>query len=737
MKFLGRLPLWQKFAILGALAFITAGVPFYLFWKSQQATYDFTATERTGLPAALAVLPVLQFNQQHRGLSANVLGGKDDLAKDRKDKQAQLDRAVVEADNIYRTYLQKDQRLVAHWEQIKRNWRDFSTAVSNKTITVPLSYQRHTEQSLDILLFIEELLAYSNMQLDPNPETYALIHSTLAALPALSEYMGEARAKGSGMMAVSQTSHQPTSINDRLALGSILTGIQQTRATAKRRLDAVYETSPQIRSDIEAQSTAALDAAQRAYDLSQKETIENELPTYPSQDYYRAYTVATDEVFKAIDVAAKQLDTQFARQIAVARATQLRTTGIVAILTLFAALLGVLIARGVTKPTKHLIETMIKIAQGDKRARARSENTDELGLLARQFDTMVDERESVNARLEKENETLNNSIVTVLRAVAELSKRDLSIKVPVNEDITGPVADAINSMSDETVKVLRGVIAISGDVSRASSAVKSQSDAVMVVAAKERVQVDETAKRMAVAASEMNKIAELARLSQTAADAAIKTTQEALKTVTATVTGISSTRDTIRETEKRIKRLGERSQEISGVVSLINSIAERTHILALNASMHAASAGEAGRGFAVVADEVQRLAENAREATTQIATLVSSIQSETQDTVNTMNSAITQVVEGSRLAEEAGRQMQATQDTTTELVKSVQQISASSLKQAKLTNELQEYAKQIRESTAQTSHQLTEQGEQTKSLVEYAGKLVESVGVFKLPARAA
>jgi methyl-accepting chemotaxis protein len=392
-----------------------------------------------------------------------------------------------------------------------------------------------------------------------------------------------------------------------------------------------------------------------------------------------------------------------------------------------------LIARGVTKPTQHLVQTMVKIAQGDRRARARSENTDELGLLARQFDTMVDEREAVNEKLEKENDTLNNSIVAVLRAVAELSKRDLSVKVPVNEDITGPVADAINALSSETAKVLLGVTAISGDVARASNAVKSKSEAVMVVAAKERVQVDETAKRMAVAAGEMNKIAELARQSQTAADAAIKTTQEALKTVTATVAGISSTRDTIRETEKRIKRLGERSQEISGVVSLINSIAERTHILALNASMHAASAGEAGRGFAVVADEVQRLAENAREATTQIATLVSSIQSETQDTVNTMNSAITQVVEGSRLAEEAGRQMQATQDTTSELVKSVQQISTNSLKQAKLTNELQEYAKQIRESTAQTSQQLSEQGEQTKSLVEYAGKLVESVNVFKLP----
>jgi len=737
MKFLGRLLLWQKLAVLGLLALVSTAVPFYLFWQDQQATYVATDKERTGLQAALMVLPVLQFNQQHRGLSANLLGGKDELAKDRTDKQAQLDRAINDATNLYNTYLQKDQRLVAHWELIKKNWRDISTGVSNKMLTVPQSFQKHTEQSAELLSFLDEILGYSGMQLDPNEETYALIHSTLQALPSLTEDMGQGRAKGSGMLAVSQTTHQPTSIGDRLQLAAIMSNLQRDRSASKKRLDFVYETSPQLRANIEAQSNVGLDQAQRAYDLATKEAITPELPTYSSVDYYREFTTAIDEVFKAVNVGAKELDLQFAKQLSRSRDTQLRTIGALAILIFIAGALGILISRSVTGPVNHLVQTMIKIAQGDRRARARAENTDELGLLANQFDKMVDEREAISAKLEKENEQLNNSIIRVLQAVAELSKRDLSVKVPVNEDITGPVADAINALSDETIKVLRGVTAISGQVSRASNDVRAKSDAVMETAEKERQQVDETAKRMAVAANEMNKIAELARDSQTAADAAIKTTQEALRTVTATVTGISSTRDTIRETEKRIKRLGERSQEISGVVNLINSIAERTHILALNASMHAASAGEAGRGFAVVADEVQRLAENAREATTQISTLVSSIQSETQDTVSTMNSAITQVVEGSKLAEEAGRQMQATQDTTNELVKSVQQISTSSLRQAKLTNELQEYAKLIRESTTSTSKQLTEQGEQTRHLVEYANKLVESVNVFKLPSRAA
>ncbi len=173
-----------------------------------------------------------------------------------------------------------------------------------------------------------------------------------------------------------------------------------------------------------------------------------------------------------------------------------------------------------------------------------------------------------------------------------------------------------------------------------------------------------------------------------------------------TVSGINSTRDVIRETEKRIKRLGERSQEISGAVNLINVIAERTHILALNASMHAASAGEAGRGFAVVADEVQRLAENSRQATQQIAALVNNIQVETADTVNTMNDAITQIVEGSRLAEQAGQQMELTQQTTADLVASVKQIAASSEEQAKAGQELLERADTLKKSSEQTSERL-------------------------------
>ena len=397
-------------------------------------------------------------------------------------------------------------------------------------------------------------------------------------------------------------------------------------------------------------------------------------------------------------------------------------------------LLGAYIYKSISTPLSRLTDTVRKVAAGDFNVRAAVTGGDELAALGQAFDGLLDERLATLVSAEKDNDNLNDSIIGLLQAVSQLSQRDLTVKVPVTEDVTGPVADALNLMTSETANVLQDVTRISEQVATASNKVKAQSDTVIAMADNERQVVEQTAADLAAAAETMKQIAQLAQTCNATAETAIKTTQTALQTVTNTVSGINSTRDTIRETEKRIKRLGERSQEITGVVNLINTIAERTHILALNASMHAASAGEAGRGFAVVAGEVQRLAENAREATSQIATLVSNIQIETADTVNAMNAAISQVVDGSRLAEQAGDQMKRTQETTAELVTAVQQIASRSQEQARISSELLDSAQQIQESTRQTGQQLQEQTVQTTNLVEYAKGLLNSVRVFRLPA---
>lgn len=442
--------------------------------------------------------------------------------------------------------------------------------------------------------------------------------------------------------------------------------------------------------------------------------------------------------FKALTASMNLNQGQSAENLQAARSTSTIFTvaiGLIGLIGIAASFgLGAATYRAIMQPLDRMMTTVKQIGEGSYDSRTGLTGGDELSALGQALDRMLDERVNALVQAERENEQLNDSIIRLLQAVSQLSQRDLTVKVPVTEDVTGPVADALNLLTTETARVLQGVNRISEEVATASDTVKSQSDKVIAVAENERRAVEQTAVDLAAAADTMKQIAQLAQECNTAAETAIKTTQAALQTVTSTVSGINSTRDTIRETEKRIKRLGERSQEISGVVNLINTIAERTHILALNASMHAASAGEAGRGFAVVADEVQRLAENAREATSQIATLVNNIQIETADTVSAMNAAISQVVDGSRLAEQAGDQMKRTQETTAELVAAVQQIASRSREQARVSSELLDRARQIQESTHQTNQQLQEQTVQTTNLVEYARGLLNSVRVFRLPA---
>jgi methyl-accepting chemotaxis protein len=391
-------------------------------------------------------------------------------------------------------------------------------------------------------------------------------------------------------------------------------------------------------------------------------------------------------------------------------------------------------AKSIADPVAHLKATVQKLQGGDFDARAKLETQDEFGELGGALDKLLDDRLATMNLAQKENDSLNNSVIDIMQVVGTIATtKDLGMKVPVGEDITGAISDALNMLTDETGRVLRNVSNVSSDVATASEAVRSTSEFANAASNREQFEVGRAAIELSAAAEALTGMADRAKLANEGADRAVKAAQDALTTVESTVKGVAQSRDLIRETEKRIKRLGERSQEIGQVVTIIQAIAERTGILALNASMHAASAGEAGRSFAVVADEVKRLSESAREATSQIGRLVTAIQTETSDTVVTMNQAITQVVEINRLADEAGRQVQRNQHETEQLAGSVREIARTSIEQAQVGTALQERARIIQEASGETSKQLAAQATETAKLVLYSKALIDEVSVFKLP----
>lgn len=391
-----------------------------------------------------------------------------------------------------------------------------------------------------------------------------------------------------------------------------------------------------------------------------------------------------------------------------------------------------ILKRSILKPIEATQQTIQRVTAGETNVRSHLQQRDELGLLATALDTLLDEKVQTLIEQQAENEDLNDSVIDVIESVFKLSQRDLTVLVPVAEDLTGALADSINLLTESMRKVLFNVQSVAVQVKGASNNMHSQSEAVQSLVDQDQSEIKQTLDELNSAVQTMQRISELAKVSNNASLKAMDTSVTAQQSVSQTIDSINQIRDTIHQAEKKIKRLGERSQEIGGIVGLINNIAERTHLLSLNASMHAASAGEAGKSLMVVVDEVQRLAENSRDATAEISSLVNNIQLETADTINVINTVITNVVEGTKLAEQAGERMQETLETTEFLVESVDKISNDVLEQEKVAERLLNRANTLDESSKLTHKQMTQQTQLSDALVNAAEELQESVNVFKL-----
>ncbi|MEY2867557.1 MAG: hypothetical protein RIQ43_1583, partial [Pseudomonadota bacterium] len=337
------------------------------------------------------------------------------------------------------------------------------------------------------------------------------------------------------------------------------------------------------------------------------------------------------------------------------------------------------------------------------------------------------------SRSKETNQQQQQAIMRLLDEIDPLSNGDLTSKATVTEDFTGAIADAINNTVDE-MRLLVGTINDTS-VQVSASAQETQATAAQLAEAAEQ-----QARQIESASSQITRIADniddVSRRSAESAEVATRSVEIASKgadVVRQTIHGMDNIRGQIQETAKRIKRLGESSQEIGSIIELINDIAEQTNILSLNAAIQAASAGEAGRGFAVVADEVQRLAERASNATKRIETLVQTIQSDTNEAVNSMEQTTAEVVAGARLAEDAGLALGEIETVSGDLSKLIQDISVASKEQSRSAGSITESMAAIQDITKQTSQGAGNTAESVGNLAKLAADLRRSVANFKLP----
>ena len=340
------------------------------------------------------------------------------------------------------------------------------------------------------------------------------------------------------------------------------------------------------------------------------------------------------------------------------------------------------------------------------------------------------EREQQEAK--RVNDANQAAILRLMNELQAVAEGDLTQQATVTEDITGAIADSVNYTVEELRTLVSQVQGTVGRVTETTEKVEATSTELLAASSEQLREIRDTGESVLQMAGRINNVSGQAQETAAVARQSLEAAESGLRAVQNTIGGMNSIRDQIQETSKRIKRLGESSQEIGEITELISDITEQTNVLALNAAIQAASAGEAGRGFSVVAEEVQRLAERSGDATRQIAALVKTIQTDTQDAVGAMERSTQGVVEGTRLSDAAGTALGEIDRVSRQLSDLIGHISNQALSEAQSANVVAANIQHIFAVTEQTGEGTRSTAQMVRELSRTAEELKQSVARFKI-----
>ncbi|HKC43404.1 MAG TPA: methyl-accepting chemotaxis protein [Burkholderiales bacterium] len=343
-----------------------------------------------------------------------------------------------------------------------------------------------------------------------------------------------------------------------------------------------------------------------------------------------------------------------------------------------------------------------------------------------------EEAERLRSEAEAQNKANQEAILRLMNEMGSLADGDLTVQATVTEDITGAIADSVNYTIEELRVLVGRINSAAAQVTIATESAQATSVKLLQAAERQSKEIQEAGASVLKMARAINEVSASASKSVSVARQSLTAATKGQEAVSNSITGMGEIREQIQETSKRIKRLGESSQEIGEIVELISDITEQTNVLALNAAIQAASAGEAGRGFTVVAEEVQRLAERSAEATKQIGAIVKTIQTDTHDAVAAMEKSTVGVVEGAKLSDAAGQALSEIGEVSRRLAQLIEEISVTAQAQAQAAGHVATTMQDILSVTKQTTEGTKQTAVSVGQIAKLAQELKGSVANFKI-----
>ncbi len=404
---------------------------------------------------------------------------------------------------------------------------------------------------------------------------------------------------------------------------------------------------------------------------------------------------------------------------------------------------NILIRRRIQDRLLSLVDVCRNFVGGDRSIRAVVNGDDEFAMLATSLNNLLDSQNfvssassSVSASGMNDAAALQAQIEKLLQEVSAVGDGDLRVQAEVTPDTLGVLADSFNYMIEELAKVVGRVQNTAVQVTNASRRVLDRSAELAQASETQVARISQTTQAVEALANFVQNVAHNARLSAEFAQEALQNAKTGQDSVRQSIEGMMLIRENVQETSKKIKRLGERSNEIGEIVRIIEDIADQTNLLALNAAIQSAMAGEHGRGFAVVADEIRLLAERSTESTKRIATLVKSIQGDTYEAVVAMEDSTQEVVKGSQLADEAGQALNSIYTAVERQARTIEMIAQAANEQASVSEDVANAMAEISEITNRTNAGTQEAAMSVSYLSELSDQLRASVSTFRLPERA-
>ncbi|MBI3681815.1 MAG: HAMP domain-containing protein [Acidobacteria bacterium] len=715
---LANLPIGRKLGIVLGLMAVPVVLLAMLFVQARNEQIDFAQNEIGGVEYITALRSVLESIPQHRAMVNAALNGDSTERSRAEQLQPNLDRALATVESVNAKYPQlgAGERLA----QLKRNWQDVKLGALK--MSVRESIDAHNRLVNDLVELIRQVGDRSNLVMDPDLDSYYLMDSAVSQLPVITD-----RISRLGYLAGNALARK--SAEDRLQAQVLSDNVESLIQGMQRNLGVAFSHNPLI----EPKLNPSVVAAARGADGWLRPLREGNLERFGSPDRCtQAANAALTPFFALYDAALPNLKTLLEVRITRLSREKYTQLGIGLLVLMLSVALVTMVNRSISGQMRQISDSFGLIGAGNYDVRVPVNSKDEFGAMASSMNAVLDNT-LVLIQSREERNRIQQSVQKLLDDISGVAGGDLTQEAEVTAEVTGAIADSFNYMISELRQIVRNVNQTTSHVGASAKQVLKTAETLAQGSTGQARQIADASSSIEQMVKSIHDVSATANTAASVADQTFQKAKQGSEAVQKTIHGMGGIRSQVQETSKRLKSLGERSQEIGSIVQLIGDIADRTSILALNASIQAAMAGEAGRGFAVVAEEVERLAERAAEATKKVNTLIKSIQADTSEAITAMEETTREVVDGSNLANDAGRMLSEIESVSAQLSNLIQSISEASDAQARGSEHVAKSMQDISIHTQETAEGAKQAALSVQQLTELTEELRNSMQRFRLP----